>query len=675
MLLAGGLTALKMLKLESNFLVGTFPQSISRLVWLRELQLSKNQFELQSRNSLSEILSSLLQLQTLDLGMSNENADLTRSIIQPTPPIACRVGEICEFRISTRTTEGLPLPHGGLRIQAAVTTEEDQYAELCTCSDSNDGSYVCTLPEDLVATSAELRFALHADREEFEPVRSIIDPTTGVESTMPTYPDPVIFVAPIQCNILHSHADTNGAECICESGYYHQNFGDSWSCDRCDPGHQPDDLIRTRCQPCQFGTFSADGQRCHACSAGFEPNRASAAESCSACDESSVSPDGVKCSRCDPDQVADSARTQCVCPATSYNSSQRGGNNVRCLSQGLRGTDKAAAATCVPCGDLECVACGGAHGLSVRTEFAVAQTDEAWLVFKCPFKGACVQREDERCKAGHTGILCAVCSRGYGLNRDECVECSATNSNPFAAGGLLAVMLVVAGLIYFWRRRGWGQSGERLSEGLIRNPLQSSPQDSRRSSSYGSLTRTTSSVVQRSTDVYTLLRVVYQPVRILVGYIQVVTQIGPVLDLEFPANIRAVFEALKPFTIDLQSILQLDCLSGGLLDFYATWTVRVAIIPALMLCVVGLQYCYERRRVGASPAAGIFKANAFVVVFLCYPGVCNQVCANVFLSERPGAVVAHCTLSCVSARTDCFVFRRLSACSTAAKSGRTCRCW
>jgi hypothetical protein len=43
-----------------------------------------------------------------------------------------------------------------------------------------------------------------------------------------------------------------------------------------------------------------------------------------------------------------------------------------------------------------------------------------------------------------------------------------------------------------------------------------------------------------------------------------------------------------------------------------------------MLAAVGVQYVYERRRVDRATALGYFKANAFVVVFLCYPGVCNQ---------------------------------------------------
>ena len=97
-----------------------------------------------------------------------------------------------------------------------------------------------------------------------------------------------------------------------------------------------------------------------------------------------------------------------------------------------------------------------------------------------------------------------------------------------------------------------------------------------------------------------------------------VTQIGPVLDLEFPDGIQRILDTLKPLAIDLQSILQLDCLAGSDFTFYAFWVVRCFLLPGLMLAAVGLQYVYERRRVDRATALGYFKANAFVVVFLCY---------------------------------------------------------
>ena len=111
-----------------------------------------------------------------------------------------------------------------------------------------------------------------------------------------------------------------------------------------------------------------------------------------------------------------------------------------------------------------------------------------------------------------------------------------------------------------------------------------------------------------------------------------------------------------------------DCLSAGLLDFYTKWVIRVFVIPALMLGLVGLQYYFERRRVGHSTAAGYFKANAFVVVFLCYPGVCNQAFGMVsgFLAMH---VVSHgVACSNCACHTDEKV---LPFSSTAVRSART----
>jgi hypothetical protein len=109
-------------------------------------------------------------------------------------------------------------------------------------------------------------------------------------------------------------------------------------------------------------------------------------------------------------------------------------------------------------------------------------------------------------------------------------------------------------------------------------------------------------------------------------FAQVVTQIGPVLDLEFPDGIQRILNALKPLAIDLQSILQLDCLAGSDFTFYAFWVIRCFLLPGLMLAAVGVQYVYERRRVDHATAMGYLKANAFVVIFLCYVSFLSVLC-------------------------------------------------
>ena len=383
-------------------------------------------------------------------------------------------------------------------------------------------------------------------------IRTLVDPTTAVEKTVNTYSSLMVVVAPIECRNEHSFPAPDGSACVCSSGFYRREFGEGWSCKQCGGGFQPRD--GTRCEACTFGKHSADGEQCLVCGAGYQPNQQVGANACVACDETSIS-DGTECTRCPTDQVAEVSRTHCawwdetaflptpsvVCksrwplvlrllfcnrsPGNMYNSSLWGGITIRCLKQELRGEDQRAA-ICMPCGALECVTCG-VDGVVIRPEFAVAQSDQPWLVFRCPQDGACVQDAGtgQRCKVGHTGLLCGECSPEYGLDRDDCVKCSATNSSPLAVGGMLAAVCLLAGLIYLWHRRSkrlgslgaeTAISGE-LSEALHTNPLH--PRESQGGSSSG--TGKAVAIARKSTDIYMLMRVVYQPVRIIIGYIQV----------------------------------------------------------------------------------------------------------------------------------------------------------
>ena len=98
---------------------------------------------------------------------------------------------------------------------------------------------------------------------------------------------------------------------------------------------------------------------------------------------------------------------------------------------------------------------------------------------------------------------------------------------------------------------------------LTDNPLQDASAGSARTS-LSSL----QSTVQRSDDAYMLVRVLYQPIRILIGYGQVVNQLGVVLEIEFPPLIRATFDVLSFLAVNIKSILQIQCL--GDLTFCAS---------------------------------------------------------------------------------------------------------
>ena len=59
-----------------------------------------------SSPSLAAILGGLIYLKTLDLGMSDEKEDFGKTIVQPTPPLTCRVRQECKLTLLTRTAAG-----------------------------------------------------------------------------------------------------------------------------------------------------------------------------------------------------------------------------------------------------------------------------------------------------------------------------------------------------------------------------------------------------------------------------------------------------------------------------------------------------------------------------------------------------------------------------------------
>jgi hypothetical protein len=278
---------------------------------------------------------------------------------------------------------------------------------------------------------------------------------------------------------------------------------------------------------------------------------------------------------------------------------------------------------CSPCAGLTCATCG-AEGLIIKPGYSRSSTDETatlspWYAFKCPGTNACVQDGQIRCQQGHAGLLCNECVTGYGMVEKSCEPCGAVNSSP--ALMFLSVMSIVAGagLAYYVccvRASAADDDPSALQKQLTDNPLQPNS-----SLSEGRLSRS-GATMQRSEDAVILARVVYQPARILLGYMQVITQIGLVLGVELPPMIRNVISTLKPLAMSIKSFFQLDCL--GAIDFYQEWTVRVLVIPFVLLGLVSLWYAFEVRRGEAVDAAGNLKANIFFIIFVLYPGICNE---------------------------------------------------
>jgi hypothetical protein len=509
-----------------NFLTGTLPAGLSRLHLLRDLQMGHNQLEMQDRESLAALLGGMLHLKTLDIGMSDEKPAFEKTLIQPTPPITCRVGDECSLRLVTRTIDSVQLPHGGVRMSVKIADGSEQ---ACACVDHMDGSYECVFPPSWTSRRGEFDFTVLADGEEITPLRTRVNPTTGAESTENAYNRLGCLVLPLLCQQPHSFVNEEGAVCLCEAGYYRNEYEGGWDCATCIHGEEPIEQ-GTRCRKCPFGTYSSSGHRCISCAPGEEPNLAAAADACVRCGPDSISGIGSDCTRCPVEFVADDNRTLCICPAGTYNSTGfSSGHAVQCLGD-LHGDppDIDAPSLCMPCNDA-CIDCS-TEIPKIRQGWATAGTDampsrSPWLLFQCPVQQACANKPERRCREGHSGMLCNVCEVGYGLEDGECQLCSGVSSQPVFLLVLAAVALI-GGVAYarrVHRAEDSGSSASSLEAQLTTdNPLQGSGPlesvDKRQSLS--------TSTVQHTDDAYMLLRVLYQPVRILVGYVQVVSQIG-----------------------------------------------------------------------------------------------------------------------------------------------------
>ena len=282
----------------------------------------------------------------------------------------------------------------------------------------------------------------------------------------------------------------------------------------------------------------------------------------------------------------------------------------------------------MPCNGLPCIDCGAGIP-KVQEGYATAgvnaTSSSPWLLFACPMAEACVQKPGQRCRMGHTGELCNVCEDDFVFVDKLCESCTTVNSSPvlYLIVAVIAAMAVgVAYAKHLQRTQEVSSSSGLLHAQLTTdNPLQSDSYESM--DTRQSLSKATA---QRTDDAYMVVRVLYQPGRILVGYIQVVSQIGLVLDIKLPPKIQAVFGWLKPFAGFLTELFHLECL--GTFSFYEKWVVKVFLIPLALLSIVTLHYLYVRHRGDATAvknAAGSLRSNVFFILFLLYPGVCNQV--------------------------------------------------
>jgi hypothetical protein len=127
---------------------------------------------------------------------------------------------------------------------------------------------------------------------------------------------------------------------------------------------------------------------------------------------------------------------------------------------------------------------------------------------------------------------------------------------------------------------------------------------------------------RRTREYWTLAQAAAQPVRILISFAQIVGQLGQVLHVKYPPLITRAISWLRPLLADIWDLfIHLDCIGFG--DAYTKFVLYVFALPLVFLAAVLVVYLWQRRR-NPAEAREQLSSNVFIVVFLCYPTICNH---------------------------------------------------
>ena len=115
-------------------------------------------------------------------------------------------------------------------------------------------------------------------------------------------------------------------------------------------------------------------------------------------------------------------------------------------------------------------------------------------------------------------------------------------------------------------------------------------------------------------------------IKIVLGYFQVMTALGTVLDLHYEEILpwfASVLQLAGALRFNLADVFRRTVHCS--LDFYSRFFANVLGVPLVLLALVLLKYaCYDRPRHGAATALNTRRVSCFFVVFCLYPSTAHK---------------------------------------------------
>eukprot|EP01047_Picozoa_sp_COSAG01_P002789 COSAG01_NODE_76_length_28332_cov_298.876992_19_plen_790_part_00 len=290
-----------------------------------------------------------------------------------------------------------------------------------------------------------------------------------------------------------------------------------------------------QCAPCPVGSFSPDGLGCTLCSAGFQAMSVQSV-TCTRCDTQSYSPSEGRavCLLCPSNTRSNAERTGCHCLTGSYNATSAvhvcfaGDFDQGYLNSLTMSTHKSATAHDSDCDNCpkdkagdDCLQCIDeltlvAPGYNLLPPTAIKFSAKYMSVFRCHDKmeiavkrcpgtqfdpSHSVNLSTNGCAHGYQGFVCGQCAPGFGSDGGQ--ECTPCHKEGIAWIWFVVIVIGVGALCKF-KQVYWKQTFKPAHPNFT-----------------------------QYLDIFSHLPYcIFQPLRILITYSQVTSQLGDVLNFQ-----------------------------------------------------------------------------------------------------------------------------------------------
>ena len=257
----------------------------------------------------------------------------------------------------------------------------------------------------------------------------------------------------VQCD--EGQISSDGLECVeCPAGMVPN--AEQSECILCPDGMEQQTAVS--CALCLGNTISTGGNECTSCGIGLIANEEKI--------ECEMCPEGLffdqasgSCAACTNPLMPNEDRTTCVCPERMFNSTKP----LRCSTTDFLPPPATGASEyqCRSCEDLDCVEDCFDSTFIVAEGWDISECSESCSggdensVFKCAGgEAACLGglADNTTCGEGYTGLLCSVCAPGFHIAAgSSCDKCE-----PVTPGGIVVIIGVLVALFALaWSVKIW----------------------------------------------------------------------------------------------------------------------------------------------------------------------------------------------------------------------------